>query len=328
MSAEFESGMFVGDPAWHGLGNVLDSAPKTSMEAMHLAGLDWIVQKQRMFLANGDEIPDAYAMVRNIDNAVLGTVGNRYTPLQNSEAFDFFDPLIEDGLAQYETAGSLMGGKRVWVLAKLTGDIEVGKNDVINKYVLLSNSHDGTSNVTGKTTPIRVVCQNTLSAALRLKGSVKDEVKIRHTKSVTDKVKEAAKLLETVNKAYDSLYKVWQKMVEVKMPPEDVSAYFQTVFPDPENVDRPYKTQKIRTEVHLLQADSSLGGTLDSAMGTLWGAYNAVTAYADHVRSKRKDSTDEKHLENVWFGQRAKVKDAAMDAALEYMNKQGVHIDL
>lgn len=327
MSHEFESGMFVREPAWHTLGTVVDSAPSAE-EAIKLAGLDWHVFKQEMYLDNRDVVPDAYAMVRDRDSSVLGVVGNRYKALQNSEAFTFFDPIIQDRLAEFETAGSLMGGKRVWILAKLKGEIEVGKGDAVSKYVLLANSHDGTSNVVAKVSPIRVVCWNTLSAALYMKGAPKDEIKIRHTKSVNDKVKEAAKLLTTVNKAYDSLYKVWKKMTEVEMPATAIVDYFQTVFPDPENSDNPYKTQKIRTELHQLYADSSVGGTLDTSMGTLWGAFNAVTAYVDHVRTNRKDSTEEKHLENAWFGNRKKTRDEAFNVALDYMKKQGVSLDV
>lgn len=328
MAHEFESGMFVKEAAWHGLGVVLDSPP-TSEEAITQAGLNWFVKKESMYLENGDIIPDNYAIVRDSDNKVLGVVGNRYYPLQNKEAFDFFDPIVKDGVAKYESAGSLMGGKRIWVLAKLNGELEVGKNDVINKYVLLSNSHDGTSNVQTKITPVRVVCMNTLTAALRTKAiHQEDEVKVRHTKSLTDKLKEGARILKTINDSYDNLYKIWKKMTEVKMPTVDVIEYFGTVFPAPKNSKNPYKTERIRTELHMLSAESSLGATLDSSAGTLWGAYNAVTAYIDHIRSIRKDSTDEKHLENVWFGSRYKTKNLALQVAIKYMDKQGVHIDL
>lgn len=326
MSHEFETGFFTKRPAWHGLGTVLEEAPQTSTEAIKEAGLDWAVKKQMMYLASGAVVPGAFALVRETDDSILGTVGNRFEILQNEESFDFFDPLIESGIATYETAGSLQGGSKIWVLAKINGDIAVGKDDVVKKYVLLSNSHDGKASVTAKITPIRVVCQNTLSYALRKKTHSGDQVRVRHTKNVAEKTKAASMMLKTVNEEYDKLSKVWSAMASIKMPPEKNIEYVQTVFPNPESVKNPYKTLAKRAEIHQLMSDSSLGGTLDGAHGTLWGAYNAVTAHADHFVSKRKDSSPSSHLDSAWFGSKNNDKIRAFSVAMDFMKREGISL--
>lgn len=329
MAHEFSSGMFVGEKAWHGLGTVLDKAPETSEEAIKLAGLDWIAEKREMFVldkgGNNVKVPNQFAVVKTDDDSVLGTVGNRYTILQNSEAFQFFDPIIDQKIGEYETAGALMGNSRVWILAKLTGDFAVDdkKEDVVKRYVLLSNSHDGTGTVIAKITPIRVVCNNTLTAAIRQKGFEGDEVKIRHTKNVGDRVKEASKLLDTINKRYEYLQKVYEAMYQLKLPKVSLLSYVQSVLPDPENVENTKRLQTKRAEIIQLMSDTNLNVKIED---NLWQAYNAVTAYADHVQSGRKNSSEEKHLESTWFGDRAKLKTKALEVAQEFLSDAGVSL--
>lgn len=334
MAHEFESGFFSnGQKAWHGLGTVLDDHPETAEEAIKAAGLDWKAEKRPLVARAADgtsvDVPGGFAVMRDSDKSILGVVGNRYTILQNEEAFGFFDPIIENKIGTYETAGSLMGGRRVWILAKLSGDISVGGNDdVVNKFVLLSNTHDGKGSVVAKVTPIRVVCNNTLTAALRVRGGVGDEVKIRHTKTVQDRTKEASKLLKKINDRYDKLAEIWEAMAQFQLPKTGLLDYMQRVLPDPENVDNPKRTQTKRAEMLHLVSDSNLGGALSSAQGTLWGAYNGVTAYADHIQSTRKGATEEKHLENIWFGQKADLKSKALSVAVDFLKEEGVSLSL
>jgi phage/plasmid-like protein (TIGR03299 family) len=164
----------VRETPWHGLGVVLDQPPATIAEAIDLSGLDWRVEKEPIAVDRGDaaasdftiprceEIPGYYATVRQDTRQVLGIVGPRYTVLQNSSAFEFVDQLLGSSL-HFETAGSLHGGRRVWVLATLPDHIEVG-GDAVRPLVLLSNSHDGSTGIVAATTPVRVCCANTLYA--------------------------------------------------------------------------------------------------------------------------------------------------------------------
>lgn len=321
----------VREVPWHGLGKVLESPP-TSKEAMHLAGLDWKVElKQTVFFdKNGKSVfvDGSYVTVRDdaeFGEVPLGVVGSKYTPLQNDEAFDFFDPLISNQIAEYETAGSLFGGSKVWILAKIKGDLDVGDGDSIKKYVLLSNSHDGSSTTVGKVTPVRVVCNNTLSAAL--KGySVRNQFSIRHTSSIKEKLKQAENALEVVNTAYQKLEKVWRKMAEISLPPTAKFAFVKDVFPSKEDAKNDKRLQTLRTEILSLMSNGA-GMSLDSSKDTLWGAYNAVTEHVTHSISERKNSSIDTHVNNLWSGRLADINDRAFESAIKYMKEQGINVD-
>ena len=159
---------YTGDKPWHGLGTSVANA-MTSAEAIGLAGLDWGVVKQPVYFANDiskyKRIENKFATVRVDTMDPLGIVGNVYRPLQNKEAFSFFDAIVGDKLAMYHTAGALGKGERIWLLAKLPGECWITPKDNIEKFLLLTNSHDGYSSVEFMVTPIRVVCQNTLNMA-------------------------------------------------------------------------------------------------------------------------------------------------------------------
>jgi phage/plasmid-like protein (TIGR03299 family) len=282
-----------------------------------------------MYISDGAshlKVHEAVAVVRNTDNVVLGTVGKKYTPLQNSEAFNFFDPLVEQGVAAYETAGSLSGGKKVWILAKLGGDIVIGDKDPVDRYVLLSNSHDGSSSVTVKTTGVRVVCQNTLSAALSFRGKAGvSEFKVRHTKNVKDRTESALNLLKAVSERFDKLAVVWKAMAEFEMPALAQLDYIQRIIPDTAANTKRAEAKRMEIAQHMT---FGAGQELDSARNTLWGTYNGMTHYLTHAISTRKDSTPDKHLDSLWYGKRAADNDDAFQAALDILKESGVSLDI
>lgn len=163
MSANVETMFSVRETPWHGLGRIVMDAP-ASREALELAGLDWQVESRNIYSGTGAMIPGYRANVRSTDEAVLGVVSDRYRIVQNEEAFQFTDDLLGEGVT-YETAGSLQGGKKVWMLAKLPEKYIIA-GDEVTPYLVFFNSHDGSSGVKVAMTPIRVVCQNTLNLAL------------------------------------------------------------------------------------------------------------------------------------------------------------------
>ena len=162
MSANVESMMYVREKPWHGLGEMVQEAP-TSADALRLAGLDWRVDSKPVQVCGGRKVDGFRANVRATDGAVLGMVSDRYRICQNTDAFDFTDNLI-GGEVRYETAGSLQGGRKIWLLAKLPDTFLLG--DAVEPYLCFTNSHDGSSAIRVCMTPVRVVCQNTLNIAL------------------------------------------------------------------------------------------------------------------------------------------------------------------
>ena len=163
MPANVETMFSVRETPWHGLGRIIMDAP-ASREALELAGLDWQVESRNIYSGTGAMIPGHRANVRSTDDAVLGVVSDRYRIVQNEEAFQFTDDLLGEGVT-YETAGSLQGGKKVWMLARLPRKYLIAGDQVV-PYLVIFNSHDGSSGVKVAMTPIRVVCQNTLNLAL------------------------------------------------------------------------------------------------------------------------------------------------------------------
>ena len=164
MPANVESMFSVREKPWHGLGTIVAEAPDSSA-ALELAGLDWTVTQKDIATADGGKvIPGFKANVRELDDKVLGIVTDRYKVVQNTEAFAFTDALLGEGV-RYETAGSLQGGRRIWLLAKLPQQYIIN-GDEITPYLVFMNSHDGSGSIKVAMTPIRVVCSNTLNLAL------------------------------------------------------------------------------------------------------------------------------------------------------------------
>ena len=194
MAANVETMMYTREKPWHGLGTMVMESP-TSADALRLAGLDWTVQPRKLVLADGGAPVENYvANVRSSDGAVLGVVTERYTVVQNTDAFAFTDNLI-GGDVRYETAGSLLGGKKIWLLAKLP-DTEIA-GDKTEPYICFSNTHDGSGAVRVCMTPVRVVCNNTLNLAL---GTAKRSWSVRYVGDIQQKLAEARETLGLAEK--------------------------------------------------------------------------------------------------------------------------------
>lgn len=301
--------VYVGPTPWHGKGQRILADAMTAEEVLRLAHLDYTVDKRAIQLVGGSVIENKYATIRTDTDQVLGIVGKGYTPLQNQDAFSFFDALVGSEEAIYHTAGALGVGERVWILAKLPAYITLPGDDRVDSYVLISNSHDGSHSVIAKVTSIRVVCQNTLEMAIRGKGS---SVKIRHTKTVNDRMQEAHRVLGLANKLHIELETIFNRMTDVKVSEDEVDQYVRTVFGvTAESGTRAQQT--VKSVVTLFNGEG-MGAELESANGTLWGAYNAVTQYVDHHQRFR--STDSQ-FKNVLFGRGASLKSDALTLAQE-----------
>src|SRR5208337_672433 len=300
----------------------LEKPPATAEEAINAAHMDWRVLKKQLYV--GDEhrpLPGEYAIVRedrwerNEDGAIFGTVKHDYQMLQNTEAFTFFDPIIEAGAAFYETAGALGNGERVWVLARVTSDQEIVPGDRISKYLLLSNSHDGKGAVHVKFTPVRVVCRNTLNQAME-RGPT---LRVAHTLSMKDRLKEVAEAVKRIDARFNELGATFRRLAAIRVSTQHLTEYLQMVFPEPRRLsdERVYTRAKRQMQEDRDAArrlfESGRGNDIEGAAGTLWAAYNGVTEYVDFHKYKTGDG---KWLETIWFGAGDVIKTRAYDAAL------------
>ena len=310
----------TGEPAWHRLGRVIESAA-TSSEAIQLAGLDWHVEQfpVRAFNPDNDQqfgCPDTVANVRTDTNAVLGVVSTGYHVFQNSDAFDFMDGIVGDKLAMYETAGSLKGGRKIWMMARIPKEYRAGPDDLIKPYLLLVNSHDGSGALRMIPTTVRVVCQNTLSLALSQAGT--EGIAIRHHPSLEQRVSEARQKLGIISARFDRFDQELHAMLEAIPTTRQTDDYFQGLLPEA-TTDREKKNRDAVIGSFYLNFDNERN-TLPGIKHTTWALYNSVSEWADHQRRVRGNgdvARVENRLNSIWFGTSHRIKQVAYHSALE-----------
>jgi len=304
--------MYVGETPWHALGTKLDK-PATASEALQAAHLNFQVEKMPLRIpVHNIPVPDHFATVRTDTMQVLGIVGSRYKPIQNHDAFNTFDALVGEGQAIYHTAGALGKGERIWILARLPDYIRINQHDIVESFLLLTNTHDGSSAVTVKLTPIRVVCENTLSVALQ---GTEQEVHIRHTTNAEEKLKQAHEILGLSNRLIEILSQYYIGMSKKMINSTMFSQYLNQIFPEPIFTLHHKRTKEIHEKIVEL---SEVGVGAELTHGTLWGAYNSVTEYVDHVRLKSKSSS--LRLKSMWYGSGEALKKKAFTSAVAMLN--------
>lgn len=295
-SKGFNAFVSFGEKAWHGLGEVMKDAVSTE-DALKKGGLDFKVLKlpNVHILPTGEEVisTDSFFTLRDDVNKVLGSrLGRDYNVLQNVEALNIVDEILQSGSATIETAGAIDEGKRVFICMKINKNITVGSDDNVNQYLLICTSHDGSMSIVAKFTNIRVVCNNTLSAALR-HGS---GVKVRHTLNASSRLQEAVKLMGMITDNTQINTDIYNRMRETIISKEDMFNYFGNVFMTPSEIGRlqngekaseviSTRKQNILTDV-LSFAQNGVGQALamDGNNHTMWSSYNAVTGYVTRKR--------------------------------------------
>jgi phage/plasmid-like protein (TIGR03299 family) len=311
MAHMVESIMYVGQTPWHGLGQKLENAP-TIEAGIVKAGMDWEVGLKALQTVDGFPV-DHKATYRLSDGQILGVVGPNYRPLQNREAFQWFQPLVESGEVELHTAGSLQEGRKVWVLGKIARPaIEIAPGDSIERFVLLSNSHDGSRAVRCGFTPIRVVCANTLAMAHDDKQS--KLVKCLHTKGIVGTLDSLREVMNLANSAFEATAEQYRKLAKCKLSRADLRKYVKLVLDvevEKPDDDLPKVTfDKIKTIVDL--AECGRGNDAPEIRGTAWAAYNGVTEYLGYSFGRTQD----RRLDSLWWGESAKLSQRALEKAL------------
>ncbi len=326
----------VKEKAWHNLGQIITDYP-TSAEAIIHAGLNYTVEKRPLFTYDtenhtGDpdkdilipeiEVPDFYATIRNDTEQVLGVVGKDYEVVQNVNAFEFFDSIVggKDGIL-YETAGALGKGERIFITAKLPDYIRVGKDDLIEQYLFLTTSHDGYGSITAAFTPVRIVCANTLNAAMR---NHSNGIKIRHTASANERLKQAHQLLGITNQLAVQLEEVFNYWSKIRITDNSVKHLIQIAMaPNKEvlqNLQNGKQDELSTTYNNMVSSVMEYALTSPTQQeattkGTLFGAYNAVTGYFQNVRNFKDD---ESKFKSIMYGTGLQRSQTAFDLCAEF----------
>ena len=314
MAHAVEQMMFVGATPWHGLGNKVDS-DITVGDAIVAAGLDWEVGLKDLFTQEGTPVP-ARATYRKSNNNILGVVGPRYTPLQNRDAFDWFQPFLDAGECCLHTAGSLHEGQKVWVLAQLNRDnSEIVPGDEVSKFILLSNSHDGTTAIRVGYTPIRVVCANTMAMA-HSKGSGSQLIRIRHTRSSKNNLEQVRDIMDNINMQFEATAEQFRFLASKNFNQADIRRYVKVMLGIDKTADDDIKTRTRNIMDEILNLVEGPKQTATNVRGTWWAAYNGYNEYLNY----NKGRTNDNRLDSLWFGLNANDNVKALNTALEFAN--------
>lgn len=315
---------------------------RTAEEVIIKAGLDWEVAKcpliakmpfdgvidpmahtaETSFVRGSDlyrDCPNAYATYRTDRNIPLGIVKEKYTEVQNMDAFGFFNDAIGKDKAIWQTAGFFGNGEKIFVSAKLPDSIYVNGMDPVDNYLVFTTSHDGSSGVKILFTPIRVICENTLNAAIR---NATNYVSFRHTASVHRNIDQAGEILGIAKEKTQFLAEQYEAMSKIKMTDKEVNQYFiDLILSENEKIalaetghtneqliaknwmaveDSGISTKKVNV-LHNMREYYEIGPGQKQYLGTGWGAYNAVTGYYSNV-----DNADGiKRFDKLVFGSQA-----------------------
>ena len=297
---------YAGELPWHGLGTqVSDDISTDGM--MEAAGLDWSVTKQPMYymddLGEMGEVPGKSALVRSSDNKVMDIVGQDWNPVQNAEAFEFFREFVDSGDMKMHTAGSLKDGKMVWALAKVNDGFTIKTaqgEDSVESYLLFSNPHQYGKSIDVRFTPIRVVCNNTLT--LSLNQNVDQYVRMGHQRPFN--AEDAMATLGMAHKKLETYKEAAEYLCQKSYTSEQMVDYFNQVFPSAS--DRDSNKSRVAQEVMHTQAGANLGE------GTFWQLFNTVTYMTDHTLGRNSDT----RLQSSWYGQNQNVKKKALELAV------------
>ena len=281
MAANVESMFYTREKPWHGMGIRVQEAPKSS-KALEIAGLNWQVVQEPIFTNAGEEIAGYKANIRETDGKVLGVVSNRYKIVQNEEAFEFTDELLEKGV-RYETAGALQEGKRVWLLARLPREYII-MGEQISPYLVFSNSHDGSGAVKVAITPIRVVCNNTLNLAL---NTAKRSFSMIHTGDIKGKVQEARQTLFMAEEYMGQLGVEFERLRSVKLRDGQVKDFIERLIPleDKATITQIKNIKRQREDMASRYYDAP---DLKDLGNNAYRFVNAVSDFATHAEPLRK----------------------------------------
>ena len=314
MAHQVETMAYAGELPWHGLG-VPVSNDLTPAQMMQKAGVDWTVQECESFVDfNGERISTGQkALVRSTDGRVLTNVGKDWNPVQNEQAFEFFSEYVFAGDMEMHTAGSLKDGQMVWALAKVKDSFDLFGGDAVESYLLFSNPHQYGKSIDVRFTPIRVVCNNTLSLSLSMQAE--RQVKVGHRVEFNPgEVKEALGIASEKLATYREMA---EYLGSKRFSMDKLIEYYNTVYP--RTSDKRVQDKKLSVDTLSRNAKQCLDVLetqpgAEFAEGSWWQAYNSVTFVTDHVQGRNADN----RMYSAWFGGNQTRKKNALETAIEF----------
>jgi phage/plasmid-like protein (TIGR03299 family) len=312
MPHEIESIAYFGATPWHNLGTPLSGEDVYNWPAAcEKAGLAWDVELAPLVAADTQAPVEHRGVRRTSDGRILGVVGPRYSPLQNRDAFRWFEPFLAAREARLETAGSLRGGARVWVLAKLGLDpLVIAKGDEVEKYILLSHGHDGSLAVRCGFCPIRVVCSNTL--ALAHGSDASKLIRVRHRGDVAGSLAAIREVMNLADADFAATAEQYRLLARKPVSRTDLKRYVKRVLKVDEQEVPSARTANVIERVIEL-AEAGRGNDLPSVRGTYWTAYQGLNEYVGYVRGQNPAT----RLDSLWFGEGAAINKFALQVAID-----------
>lgn len=311
----------VGQPAWHGLGTVLQNPP-TIAEAIQAAGLDWKVGLRPVYVQDHAKAPETLieghratsaisgyqATVRESDNKVLGIVGKQFVPLQNQIAFDWFQPFLDSKAVTLESAGSLKEGRRIWILAKLKesegGVQEIVPGDTVEQYLLLAHAHDGSLAIRVGFCSVRVCCSNTLTAAIKDTKASK-LLKIRHTAHAPVALGIVQEVIDTTRREFAANADVFRLLAATGCDEVTARQHIREIFEPGSGNNEEALPRLVNQVIELFHNGIGTQYSKD----TLWALFNAITQYITHEQGRNAGT----RLDSQWFGKGALIIRRALE---------------
>lgn len=304
---------YVGEKPWHGLGTEL--RPGAGIEEWRkAAGMDWSIMTSPVQYNAGDQMidmPGQRVLFRSDNKTALSVVSDAYKVVQPGEVLDFFKDLADGNGFTIETAGTLFEGRRFWALAAINEHAVVVGDDKISGYLLLSTSCDGSLTTSAKFTTVRVVCNNTLSAALK-KAESGRKVSVSHRSTfVAEQVKRE---LGIARDSFGSFMRNARSLAAKSVTTGQAEQFVESLLTDTKFVtaSAPRRSRQFTSVMNLFEG-SAIGSDLPGVRGTAWGLVNAVTEYVDHRVNTKNDSI---RMASAWFGRGDDLKNTAFERAL------------
>lgn len=312
MAAEFETGFFVRQPAWHKQGVVLTDEPDTDA-ALIAAGLDWRVEKYPLyFQAKGHRRQfqaEEFALVRDKDLSQLGCCKANYEVWQNNQAFEWCRPLVDSGLWSWETAGALSGGRVCWGLLK-QGDMEVVPGDVMEQYLLVCWAHTGRMSNIVQPTTVRVVCKNTLDASLGQGGGVR----VWHSSTMVPKMEQIRTMYDKSTETFEKQQEALSALVNIEMPKKEREVYVNALLPVPKEASAAASHNNTIAKYFVVEGNAS-GADQFGVVDTAYGAFNAFSEANEHFLGGNRVSD---RGMNILFGRARERNKKAFKLALNW----------